>query len=266
MVNFKNKKKMSIEVENVNYSIAGNHILKNICLKIESGKILTLLGPNGAGKSSLIGLIAGDFRPNAGTIFYNKQNLNTISLDKKAKLRAVMSQSQSIGFDYTVQEIFEMGWITDGIKIINSNFVKKRNAIAKKCNIKNLLKRKFNTLSGGEKKRVHFARTLLQLWSPVEYNENRFLILDEPLNDLDLYYEIQTMEIIKDVAKSNIGIVMILHDLNLAAKYSDQLVILSKGSIQCYGTPAKVFTEKNLSKTFNLKMKIKKNPLRTYYF
>ena len=87
-----------------------------------------------------------------------------------------MSQSQLISFDYTVQEIIEMGWIERGIKNIDSKFKNSVTEVSRKCNIKSFLKRKFNTLSGGEQKRVHFARTLLQVWRPSKKSSNRYFV------------------------------------------------------------------------------------------
>ena len=190
---------MSILIKDLNYSIQGKPILININLEIYPGKVLTILGPNGAGKSSLIKLISGDTDPTAGKIYYDNLDLKLLSLELRAEIRAVMSQSQLISFDYTVQEIIEMGWIEKGIKNIESKFKNSVIEISDKCNIRSFLKRKFNTLSGGEQKRVHLARTLLQIWSPFKESSNRYLILDEPLNNLDLYQEINTMEIIKEM-------------------------------------------------------------------
>ena len=130
---------MSISIKNLNYSIQGKPILININLEIYPGKILTILGPNGAGKSSLIKLISGDKNPTRGTIFYDNFDLKMLSLELRAEIRAVMSQSQLISFDYTVQEIIEMGWIEKGIKNIDSKFKNSVIEVSDKCNIKHVL-------------------------------------------------------------------------------------------------------------------------------
>ena len=257
---------MSIDVKNLNYIINGHQILYNINLKILPGKILTIIGPNGSGKSTFIKMIAGDTKPNSGSIFYNQLQLEKLSLEEKAKTRAVMSQSQLISFDFSVREIVEMGWISKGIKNINSNFDNMIKNISEKCYIHDLLSRNFNTLSGGEKKRVHFARTLLQLWTPFSEIKNQYLILDEPLNDLDLFHILNTIKIIRNMANKNIGIVMIIHDLNLAAKYSDNIAIFKNGKLKYYGSPEEVIRPNILSKIYGFKMQVNKNPLRVDFY
>ena len=126
--------------------------------------------------------------------------------------------------------------------------------------------RKFNTLSGGEQKRVHFARTLLQLWSPFENKRNKYLVLDEPLSNLDLFHEINFMNIIKELSKRKVGIVLILHDLNITAKYSDFIAMMSEGHLKFYGSPNQVLTRNNLYEVYKLKMKVSRNPLRIFYY
>ena len=257
---------MSIEIVDLSYVIGERFILKNINLSIEPGKIITILGPNGAGKSTLIKLLAGDKQPTKGKIYYENSDFSNFSLEEKAELRAVMSQSQVINFDYTVKEIVEMGWIDRGVLHQKTNFNKEINIISNKCLIKNLLHRKFNTLSGGEQKRVHFARTLLQLWSPFDNKRNKYLILDEPLSNLDLFHEINFMNIIKELSKRKIGIVLILHDLNITAKYSDFIAMMSEGHLKFYGSPSQVLTRNNLYEVYKLKMKVSRNPLRIFYY
>ncbi len=257
---------MSIKINNISYKIDEKYILNNLNLEIFPGKILTVLGPNGAGKSSLIRLIAGDTNPTNGQIIYNNNDLKTLSLEARSKIRAVMSQSQLISFDYNVQEIIEMGWVERGINNISSDFKKSVFEVARKCNIEKLLQRKFNTLSGGEQKRAHLARTLLQLWSPLETKTNRYLILDEPLNNLDLFQKVNTMNIIKEMSKKKkFGIILIIHDLNLAAKYSDYLAVLLEGKLKFYGKPKEVLTTKRILKIYRLKMKVSSNPLQINY-
>ncbi len=257
---------MSIKVQNLFYEIENKYILSKINLEIYPGKVLTILGPNGAGKSSLIKLIAGDMYPTKGNILYNNLELKTLTYETRAGVRAVMSQSQLISFDYTVQEIIEMGWIEKGIKNIESDFKTAVLEVSSKCNIQNYLNRKFNTLSGGEQKRVHLARTLLQMWSPFKKLTNRYLILDEPLNNLDLYQKVNTMKLIKEMSKKkNFGVILIIHDLNLAAKYSDYLAVLYKGKLKYYGKPKEVLTTRKILKIYGLKMKVSSNPLQINY-
>ena len=151
---------MSINSKNISLFYDEKEILKDISIEIKEGKITTLLGPNGAGKSSFLNIISGDLDFYNGDVFYNQRNLAEINIQEKAFLRSVMAQSQAIVFDFSVKEIVEMGWF---IKY-SYNFKTALKEILEECDIDYLKNRKFNTLSGGEQRRVHFARSLLQLW------------------------------------------------------------------------------------------------------
>ena len=255
---------MSINIKNLCFSIKDFHILKNINLCIEPGEILTIIGPNGAGKSTFVKLIAGDFQPSSGNISYDKLLLENLSLEEKANLRSVMSQNQHIYFDFYVKEIVEMGWIGKNCK--GSEYINTLLDVSKECFIEDLLNKKFKNLSGGEQRRVHLARTFLQLKSMDNSLKNKYLILDEPLTHLDIYYEIKIMNLIKKIAKTGVGILMILHDLNIAQKFSNKIAIFSKGKLKSYGQTSKVLVSKNLKETYGLDMHVHKNPNYIQYF
>ena len=176
-----------------------------------------------------------------------------------------MSQSQQIVFDFSVKEIIEMGWLDKGNAQFSEHFDQAVLDISSVCQLDNLLERKFNRLSGGEQRRVHFARTLLQLWRPSDSMDPAYMLLDEPTANLDLYFEIKLMEIIKKKAVDNVGVFLILHDLNLAAKFSDKIALINKGKIVSYGTPREVLEPNILEEIYNLKMDVDTN-LKVSYF
>lgn len=176
-----------------------------------------------------------------------------------------MSQSQQIVFDFSVKEIIEMGWLDKGNAQFSEHFDQAVLDISSVCQLDNLLERKFNRLSGGEQRRVHFARTLLQLWRPSDSMDPAYMLLDEPTANLDLYFEIKLMEIIKKKAVNNVGVFLILHDLNLAAKFSDKIALINKGKIVSYGTPREVLKPNILEEIYNLKMDVDAN-LKVSYF
>lgn len=176
-----------------------------------------------------------------------------------------MSQSQQIVFDFSVKEIIEMGWLDKGNAQFSEHFDQAVLDISSVCQLDNLLERKFNRLSGGEQRRVHFARTLLQLWRPSDSMDPAYMLLDEPTANLDLYFEIKLMEIIKKKAVNNVGVFLILHDLNLAAKFSDKIALINKGKIVSYGTPREVLEPNILEEIYNLKMDVDAN-LKVSYF
>lgn len=257
---------MTIKLQNISYTVSGYKILDNVSLDIKEGEVLSLIGPNGAGKSTLLNAATGDLDPSLGTVYYNHQNLEELNIVERSFYRAVMSQSQQIVFDFSVQEIIEMGWIEKGFSNYSKDFDNAVKEVSMLCNLENLLKRKFNKLSGGEQRRVHFARTLLQLWRPSNSKDPLFMLLDEPTANLDLYYEIKMMEIIKLKASEGIGVFLILHDLNLAARYSDRIAIISEGSLIKTDTPQSVLDPVLLKKIYNLDMTIDKKTMKVSYF
>ena len=138
--------------------------------------------------------------------------------------------------------------------------------IVLKCGVENLIHRNFNTLSGGEQRRIHFARPLLQLWRPSDAKDPKYLLLDEPTANLDLTYEVKMLNIIKEVSNEGSGVMLVLHDLNLAAKYSDKIILLSDGKMIEIGAPKDVLKAELLSVIYYIDIKIKENPLFITYY
>ena len=256
---------MSLILKNISYKAGDVNILNDVSLSIEKGEIVSLVGPNGAGKSTLLNILTGDINPDSGEVFYENFNLNELDILDRSFYRSVMSQSQQIVFDFSVKEIIEMGWLDKGNAQFSEHFDQAVLDISSVCQLDNLLERKFNRLSGGEQRRVHFARTLLQLWRPSDSMDPAYMLLDEPTANLDLYFEIKLMEIIKKKAVNNVGVFLILHDLNLAAKFSDKIALINKGKIVSYGTPKEVLKPNILEEIYNLKMDVDAN-LKVSYF
>jgi len=256
---------MSLILKNISYKAGDVNILNDVSLSVEKGEIVSLVGPNGAGKSTLLNILTGDINPDSGEVFYENFNLNELNILDRSFYRSVMSQSQQIVFDFSVKEIIEMGWLDKGNAQFSEHFDQAVLNISSVCQLDNLLERKFNRLSGGEQRRVHFARTLLQLWRPSDSMDPAYMLLDEPTANLDLYFEIKLMEIIKKKAVNNVGVFLILHDLNLAAKFSDKIALINKGKIVSYGTPREVLKPNILEEIYNLKMDVDAN-LKVSYF
>ena len=220
---------MSLSLKSVSLKLDNRQILKDVSLEINEGDIVSVIGPNGAGKSTLLNVLTGDISPDSGDIIYDNKQLNKISIQERAFTRSVMSQMQTLVFNFNVKDVVEMGWLQRGNSDFSSNFTMAFEAVTSECNVHNLVHRKFNSLSGGEQRRVHFARTLLQLWRPSQSNDPRYLLLDEPTANLDLSSEMLLMNILKARATSNVGILVILHDLNLASHFADKIAIMKNG-------------------------------------
>ncbi len=257
---------MSLSLKSVSLKLDNRQILKDVSLEINEGDIVSVIGPNGAGKSTLLNVLTGDISPDSGDIIYDNKQLNKISIQERAFTRSVMSQMQTLVFNFNVKDVVEMGWLQRGNSDFSSNFTMAFEAVTSECNVHNLVHRKFNSLSGGEQRRVHFARTLLQLWRPSQSNDPRYLLLDEPTANLDLSSEMLLMNILKARATSNVGILVILHDLNLASHFADKIAIMKDGEIKAFGKPEEVMTDDFLTSIYEVPIKVKYDPLRIHYY
>ena len=256
---------MSIIIDSISFSIGDIKILKKISLEFNAGELLTILGPNGSGKSSLLKVLSGDFIPTNGEVSFNNTPLKNISIEKRAEIRSVMSQSQRVMYDFSAKEIIEMGWIENEISD-ESSFKNALNIVSKDCEIDHLLNRSINNLSGGEQRRVHFARTLIQLWNKPNDKSSRYIFLDEPTANLDLYHEINLIKILKRKVAEGFGVFLILHDLNLAFKFSSRVAFLKDGKLVCIGSPLEVFDEKLLSDIYGISISVDKKFKRVTYY
>ena len=257
---------MTIRAISISAEIDGIPLLSDMSLEIVPGEVLALVGPNGAGKSTLLSVLAGDLNPVQGSIFYNKRNIAQLDVQERAHYRSVMSQALPMVFDFSVKDIVEMGWLHNGQHFYSDHFKSAVQQIVDQCNISSLINRRFNTLSGGEQKRVHFARALLQLWKYEDSLEAKYLMLDEPLANLDIRHELSLLAVIRKAAASGIGVLIVLHDLNLAAKFADKVAMLNQGRIVGLGVPEDVLTTQLLTSVYDVPINVKPNPLTISYY
>ena len=257
---------MTIRAISISAEIDGIPLLSDMSLEIVPGEVLALVGPNGAGKSTLLSVLAGDLNPVQGSIFYNKRNIAQLDVQERAHYRSVMSQALPMVFEFSVKDIVEMGWLHNGQHFYSDHFKSAVQQIVDQCNISSLINRRFNTLSGGEQKRVHFARALLQLWKYEDSLEAKYLMLDEPLANLDIRHELSLLAVIRKAAASGIGVLIILHDLNLAAKFADKVAMLNQGRIVGLGVPEDVLTTQLLTSVYDVPINVKPNPLTISYY
>lgn len=257
---------MTIRAISISAEINGIPLLSDMSLEIVPGEVLALVGPNGAGKSTLLSVLAGDLNPVQGSVFYNKRNIAQLDVQERAHYRSVMSQALPMVFDFSVKDIVEMGWLHNGQYFYSDHFKSAVQQIIDQCNISSLINRRFNTLSGGEQKRVHFARALLQLWKCEDSLEAKYLMLDEPLANLDIRHELSLLAVIRKAAASGIGVLIVLHDLNLAAKFADKVAMLNQGRIVGLGVPEDVLTTQLLTSVYDVPVNVKPNPLTISYY
>ena len=229
--------------------IDDNDVLNRVSVKVEQGKVIGLIGPNGAGKSTLLNVLSGDLQPDSGHVTLDDKPLQDFTPKTLAKARAVMSQASAIVFDFTVEEIARMGWVQDDV-YLNDVADRAFRSITSVCEIDSLLDRRYRTLSGGEQRRVQFARTLLQIWRTENANETRYLLLDEPTANLDIAHELAVLRLANEVAASRVGVLVVLHDLNLAARFTSQLVLLDEGKVIASGATKEVLNAAQLERVY----------------
>ena len=257
---------MSIRAISISVNIEGAKLLSDMSIEIIPGEVLALIGPNGAGKSTFLSVLAGDVKPAKGQIFYHHHNIAELTIKERAKFRSVMAQVTPIVLDFSVKDIVDMGWVYQDHGLYIEQFQSAVEETIATCDIGSLLNRRFNTLSGGEQKRVHFARALLQLWRPQNYSGPRYLMLDEPLANLDIKHEICMLRVIREAAAQDIGVLVVVHNLNLAAKFADKIALLDKGKIVALGLPEDVLSTELLSAVYGVPVNVQPNPLTISYF
>ncbi len=214
-----------------------------------------LIGPNGAGKSTLLRALAGELSPSTGNVRLDQRPIAAFTALELAKKRAVMAQATPVVFDFAVDEILRLGWIESQFRTAEQ-YLTASNRVVSECRIERLLPRRFNSLSGGEQQRVQFARCLLQIWQPSEDDESRYLLLDEPTSSLDLAHELMVLRLARRHARRGAGVLVVLHDLNLAARFCDEIVLMFDGRVVESGEPENVFGDELLSDVYDTAIRV----------
>ncbi len=241
-----------IQGEGLVYAAGGHPILHGVSVEFAPGRLHLILGPNGAGKSTLVKVLARLLKAQPGVVRYGGQDVARASEQALAERRAVLSQAVEIAFPLSVQEVVTMGRYPH---FTGQPTARDRAVVAevmRYCDVGDLASRSYPTLSGGEKQRVNFARVLAQVWQPKE-SSGRYLFLDEPLTFLDVGHQIDLMRKLRDFgAAPDLVIVGVVHDLALAARFADQLVLLHGGAVLAAGTPEAVMTPENVRAAFGV--------------
>ncbi len=222
---------------------SGRHLLDGIDLDVRAGEMVSLVGPNGAGKSTLLSVLAGDQKPDAGTLAGPHGTRLSPDPQELARFRAVMMQEHTLSFPFEVADVVRMGrapWRGRPEEAADDTAVAFGMDVAQ---IGHLGERRFPTLSGGEKARTSFARILAQA-TPV-------LLLDEPTAALDICHAERVLGAARDQADAGGAVVVVLHDLALASAYADRLVLLADGRIAAQGPPDEVLTAARVSRVYD---------------
>lgn len=251
---------MSIEARSLTVSIAGKTLLDAVSLAVQPGEVLAVLGANGAGKTTLLRALSGEIKSAPGAVWMGGRPLAAWKLAERARVRAVLPQNSTLSFSFSALEIVLMGRAPHVRGIETAvDYTIAQEALAL-VDALHLAGQSYVTLSGGERQRVQLARVLAQIWTPPPGGGARYMLIDEPTNNLDLAHQHRTLEIAQDFARAGTAVLAILHDLNLAAQYADRVAILKQGRILAEGTPRAVLTPDIIQAGFNMPVTVIPHP------
>ncbi|WP_269928420.1 heme ABC transporter ATP-binding protein [Kocuria massiliensis] len=241
-----------VKIEHVTHDVGDRRILHDVSLRVESGELVVMIGPNGAGKSTVLSVMAGDLRPSRGSVTFDGSAVGRWSVPDLARRRSVLLQKSSVSFPYAVREVVEMGrtpWrgrpesSEDEASVLDAMNV---------TDVARLAARDITTLSGGEAARAHLARVVAQR-APL-------MMLDEPTAALDILHQEHVMRTCRRLTEAGAGIVVVLHDLDLAAAYADRILLFSEGRLTADGPPEEVMVPDRLSEVYGWPIDVIRHP------
>lgn len=244
-----------LTVDDLEVSFDGTRVLKGVSFAVRTGEFLGIIGPNGSGKSTLLRAMAGVLTPSSGSVRLDNQDTHRIPGRALARKLAVVPQDTTIAFDYSVLEVVLMGRSPHlgRFEMESSRDLDVCLSALRRTNLLHLADRKVGTLSGGERQRAVLARALAQ--------ETDILFLDEPTAHLDISYQVEILHLVKrENTENGKTVVIVLHDLNLAAEFCDRLIMLSDGSVYASGTPDEVITSENVRAVYGAAVWVRRHP------
>lgn len=248
-----------MSVRSLGYSRNGVSLLREVTFDINPGEVLILLGPNGAGKSTLLHLLSGSEKPEAGSITFHGKPLRSYTEKHLARQRSVVSQNISLTLPYTVLGLVLLGRMPHN----NGRETDEDYQIALRAlesvQAAHLAERSYLSLSGGEQQRVHIARALAQI-DQTRAASPALLLLDEPTAHLDIGQSHRLLRLLRNLLSENIAIVIVLHDISLAACYADRILLLHDGKLLSAGTPQEVITPGTIRTLYGLEASVQHDP------
>ena len=244
-----------LEASDVTFRVGDKALLSGVSVSFAPGRLHLIIGPNGAGKSTLIKVLARLLRPHAGKVEYEGADVRQAGEAELARRRAVLSQAVEVAFPLTVREVVMMGRYPHFGGSPGPSDEKIVDEMMEFFDVAEFSRRDYQTLSGGERQRVNFARVLAQLWraDPAPTAPCRYLFLDEPLTFLDIRHQMDFMKKVRATASApDVVTVGVVHDLNLAARFADQIVLLDQGGVAAAGAAPAVLTAERVREVFGV--------------
>ncbi|GGP27106.1 heme ABC transporter ATP-binding protein [Silvimonas amylolytica] len=246
--------------ENLSCGRHGKTVLDGVSLQLKPGEVLGVLGANGAGKSTLLATLAGELPPLAGSVTLNAVPLTMQSAQQQARCRAVLPQTPSLAFELGVRAVVATGAYPfpelspAALDTLLDRALNLADAAA-------FTTRRYTGLSGGEQQRVQFARVLTQALAQRTSGEYRALLLDEPTASLDPRHQLLLLQTVARLAhEEQLAVLVILHDVNLAAWWCDRLLLLANGTVAALGTPQNVLTPPHLRMVYQINATVMPHP------
>ena len=248
---------MSLQLINASYAVDSRPLLEQVSLCLTPGRVHAVLGPNGAGKSTLLKLLSGEQQATSGKVMLEDRTLGAWSFLERARRRAVLPQSETLHFDFTVRQVVQLGRMPCPRQLPHreDEIIK---AALQATGTGHLDGRLYPTLSGGERMRVQLARVLAQIWEPTHHP--RYLLLDEPTASLDLAHQHSCLHLARKFAQAGAGVLLVLHDPNLALGYADEVSLLCCGQVIAQDAPERVLDQENLERVYGVKVEILRSP------
>lgn len=240
---------LKLNINKLSFNYAGTQVLKDIELEVGLGEMLSIVGPNGSGKSTLLKCTNRILKIKQNVVLIDGEDTSKLDLKELSKIMGYVPQSSTSTFPFTVFDVVLMGrkpYINWSLSDRDSEIVAE---ILDFLGIGELCMRHFNELSGGEQQKVIIARALAQ--------QPEILLLDEPTSSLDIKHQLEILCMLKGLTQSKErSVIVSIHDLNLASRFSDKILMLKKGTIYAVGTPEDVLTEENIESVYGIKAKV----------
>lgn len=247
-----------LEARHVSVTTGQKRLIDDVSLTIAPGRLTAIIGPNGAGKSTLLRTIAGELKPSAGAVFLDGADIAHIAVARLAARRSVVAQSTTLSFPFTVLETVMLGATVPAFGVRDEAAAAVARDTLSAVGLRGFETRMLNQLSGGERQRVHIARALCQLaTAPRPEAQAAALLLDEPTASLDLKHQCDVLSLIKaQAAEESRAVMLVIHDLNLAAAFADEIVLMAGGKLAGKGKPDDLLNEDLLSHTFGCPLRV----------
>jgi len=251
-----------IKVQHIQVKKEKKTILQDISFEIAPGKMVVAIGRNGAGKSTLLETMTGSNAISKGEITWDGQQMEKMNLRDLANRRAVLSQQISVNFPIRVSELVEMGTYVSSQLRSQAEIDQIVYEALHKVDMLSFSERPFNTLSGGEKTRVLLAKCLAQLHTAHTPSAHQYLFLDEPTASLDIEQQFNMLALVRELTQEmNLGVFAVLHDINLAAQFGDEIILLKAGKIHFSGKPKQVLSSENLQEVLGIHAIVQTHPI-----